>query len=37
MFTPWLSIPLEDYEGRMGYPGVQQLTALAELFKRALD
>ena len=35
--NPWLSIPLEDYEGHMGSPGVQQLTALAELFKRALD
>jgi hypothetical protein len=37
MSSPWLSIPLEDYEGHMGSEGVQQLTALAELFKRALD
>ena len=37
MSNPWLSIPLEDYEGHMGSAGVQQLTALAELFKRALD
>lgn len=37
MSNPWLSISLEDYEGHMGSPGVQQLTALAELFKRALD
>src|SRR6516164_6608605 len=37
MSNPWLSIPLEDYEGHMGSPGVQQLTVLAELFKRALD
>ena len=37
MSNPWLSIPLEDYERHMGSPGVQQLTALAELFKRALD
>ena len=37
MSTPWLSIPLEDYEGHMDSPGVFQLAALAELFKRALD
>ena len=37
MSNPWLSIPLKDYEGHMSSPGVQQLTALAELFKRALD
>ena len=37
MSNPWLSIPLEDYEGHMGSAGVRQLTVLAELFKRALD
>jgi SAM-dependent methyltransferase len=37
MSNPWLSITLEDYEGHMGSAGVQQLTALAELFKRALN
>jgi hypothetical protein len=37
MSNPWLSIPLEDYEGHMDSPSVQQLTALSELFKRALD
>lgn len=37
MSNPWLSIPLEDYEGHMGSAGVRQLTALAELFKYALD
>jgi hypothetical protein len=37
MPNPWLSIPLEDYEGHMGSAGVQQLTVLSELFKRALD
>src|SRR5229473_1936879 len=37
MSNPWLSIPLEDYERHMSSPGVQQLTVLAELFKRALD
>jgi hypothetical protein len=37
MSNPWLSIPLEDYEGHMGSAGVQQLRILAELFKRALD
>jgi hypothetical protein len=35
--NPWLSIPLEDYERHMASPGVEQLTVLAELFKRALD
>ena len=37
MSNPWLSIPLEDYEGHMSSAGVQQLTALAELFKTTLD
>jgi hypothetical protein len=37
MSNPWLSIPLEDYEGHMGSAGVQQLSILSELFKRALD
>jgi hypothetical protein len=35
--NPWLTIPPEDYEGHMCSSGVQQLTALAQLFKRALD
>ena len=35
--NPWLSIPLEDYEGHMGSAGVRQLPALSELFKRALE
>ncbi len=37
MSNPWLSIPLEDYEGHMGSADVQQFGALSELFKRALD
>ena len=37
MTSPWLSIPLEDYEGHMSSAGVQQLPALAELFKYALE
>ncbi len=37
MSSPWLFIPLEDYAGHMASPGVQQLSVLAELFKRALD
>jgi threonine dehydrogenase-like Zn-dependent dehydrogenase len=37
MSSPWLSIPLEDYEGHMGSAGVQQLSVLSELFQRALD
>lgn len=37
MSSPWLAIPLEDYEGHISSVGVQQLTALAELFKDTLD
>ena len=37
MPNPWLSIPLEDYEGHMDSIGVQQLNVLSELFKRALN
>jgi|SRR5215471_12431180 len=37
MSTPWLSIPLEDYEGHMSSGSVGQLTILAELFKGTLD
>jgi SAM-dependent methyltransferase len=37
MSNPWLSIPLEDYEGHMGSAGVRQLTVLAELFRYALE
>ena len=37
MSNPWVFISLEDYEGHMNSPTVQQLTPLANLFKRALD
>jgi len=37
MSNPWLSIPLADYEGHMSADNVQQLGALSNLFKRALD
>lgn len=37
MSNPWLSIPLEDYEGHMGSEIVRQLMVLVELFKSALD
>ena len=37
MANPWLSIPLQDYEGHMGRDNAQQLSVLSELFKRALD
>src|SRR5215831_943277 len=37
MSNPWLSIPLEDYEGHMSSASVGQLTVLAELFKGTLD
>jgi SAM-dependent methyltransferase len=37
MSNPWLSIPLADYEGHMSAEGVQQLGAVADLFKSALS
>jgi hypothetical protein len=36
MRNPWLNLPLEDYEGHMNSPGVQQLGVLSELFHLAL-
>jgi len=36
MSNPWLDVPLEDYEGHMKSPGVQQLAALSSLFAEAL-
>jgi len=36
MANPWLSIPLEDYEGHMNSREVHQLDALSELFAEAL-
>jgi hypothetical protein len=37
MSNPWLFIPFEEYEGHMASADVQQLAALSELFKRAID
>ena len=37
MPSPWLNIPLEDYEGHMGRDGVCQLEALSDFFARALE
>ena len=34
--NPWLALPLEDYEGHMGSPAVDQLAPLADLFGEAL-
>ncbi|MGP8246148.1 MAG: class I SAM-dependent methyltransferase [Bryobacteraceae bacterium] len=36
MSNPWLSIPLSDYEGHMESAGIQQASALSELFGEAL-
>ena len=36
MPSPWLHVPLTDYEGHMGSAGVQQLDALSDLFAEAL-
>jgi hypothetical protein len=36
MSTPWLDVPLADYEGHMSAAGVEQLTPLAELFQLAI-
>lgn len=34
--NPWLTLPLEDYEGHMGSTSVNQLKPLADLFGEAL-
>src|SRR5512140_3078201 len=36
MPSPWLNIPLDDYEAHMRSAGVQQLDALSDLFADAL-
>jgi SAM-dependent methyltransferase len=36
MPSPWLQVPLADYEGHMSAPQVAQLAALADLFEQAL-
>jgi len=36
MANPWLEIDLDDYEGHMRAPGVEQLGVLSELFAYAL-
>jgi SAM-dependent methyltransferase len=36
MSNPWLTLPLDDYEGHMNSPEVQQLAALSDLFAEAL-
>lgn len=36
MSNPWLDLSLEDYEGHMNSPEVQQLSALSELFAEVL-
>jgi hypothetical protein len=36
MPSPWLNIPLEDYEGHMNAPHVAQLDPLADLFEETL-
>ena len=35
--NPWLKIPVEDYEGHMGSPNVNQLSFLSSTFKKALE
>lgn len=37
MSSPWLAVPLADYEGHMKSAKVQQLDALSELFAKALS
>ena len=37
MSRPWLSIPLEDYEGHMSAAEVAQLPVLADLFRSVLQ
>jgi hypothetical protein len=35
--SPWLDVPLADYEGHMSAAGVEQLGPLRDLFRLALD
>ena len=37
MSSPWLDVPLADYEGHMSAAGVEQLGPLRDLFRLALD
>lgn len=37
MSSPWLDVPLTDYEGHMAAAGVEQLGPLRDLFRLALD
>jgi hypothetical protein len=37
MTTPWLNIPLEDYEGHMSLPAIGQAQMIAEQLDRALE
>lgn len=37
MHSPWLDIPLSDYEGHMALPHVAQSALLADLFGHALE
>ncbi len=36
MNSPWLDVPLADYEGHMALPGIEQAQLLAEVFSAAL-
>jgi hypothetical protein len=36
LMTPWLTVPLADYEGHMNAEGVEQLAPLRDLFAAAL-
>lgn len=36
MKNPWLNIPTSDYEGHMGFPEVNQLSFLKDVFKESL-
>ena len=37
MPNPWLHVPLQDYEGHMSAPQVDQLRALSQLFAHVLE
>src|SRR4051812_29814524 len=37
MSSPWLNLPLADYEGHMSAPGVRQANLLADVFASALE
>jgi hypothetical protein len=37
MNSPWLDVPLADYEGHMALPGIEQAQLLSDIFSGVLE